>query len=567
MNIKDNIIKITFLKLKLCLYLKIPNLNPYLLNPPRYIFHISYILLFAVLFTITKNTKASETYINTNLSIAFFGTQAEFSDTLRIGPNADIEVVNEWLIASNYVFIDPNATIHGNGTMVFSEPSTFIIGGVAKNSNTVYVDGGNALIDVDVRVDNKLNVELINSNLYLGKRLILNIDDGHVILNNQDLVLDSNATISNYSENRYIVTNNNGELVKEHLTSFVYPIGATEGIGSNHDYTPSELVNTGSRDNIGTRVFLGVYEYATFGRPQTPNSVNRTWYISEDTIGGSNIKVTLQHNEKTEGIEYDTISPVNGAFVTRFTNSSPNNGGDTTSQTYWENMKRSSSSPDAMPGTLTTGTNLANGRMLDRSGFTQLGYFTKAVFLSHGRVLPVELISFDVKKEGLEVILNWQTASEINNSHFIIERSFDGVTFTNIGKVNGNGNSNQTINYQYIDPIESYPSGYVYYRLKQFDFNNTYEYSGIKFIKIEEIFLENELYFYPNPSKAKFTLKSKTQGTYKYQVINSIGKLVMEGNIMPNASIDLKEYAAGAYYIQLYKDQIKLKTISILLSN
>lgn len=525
---------------------------------------------FFVLVLITTNIyalKASETYINTDLTIAFFGTQAEFGDTLRIGPNANIEIINEWLISSRYVIIDPAAKITGNGTFVFSEPSTFLIGGVAKPSSTVYVDGGNALLDVNVRIDNNRNVQLTNSNFYLGRNLNLNVDDGHLILHDQDLILDSNATISNYYENRYIVTNGSGELVKEHLTTFIYPIGATEGIGSNQDYTPAELTNSGTIDHIGARVFLGVFEYATYGRPQNSNSVNRTWFISESIVGGSNMLVNLQHNELTEGIEYDTISPVNGAFVTRFTNSAPNNGGDTTSATYWENMKRSSSSPDAMPGTLTTGSNIAIGRMLDRGGFSSLGYFTKAIYFWHGRVLPVDLTTFEVTKIDSEALLEWQTASEINNSHFIIERSLNGMDFNPIGKVNGSGNSNKPVKYDYLDDVSKLPSGYVYYRLKQVDFNNEFEYSGIKYIKLESPVTENTLYFYPNPSKGVFTLKSATNETYEYKVINAIGKLVLQGNILTDGSIDLNNFAAGAYYIQIFKNQNKLKTVSILLSN
>ena len=450
----------------------------------------------------------TQTYVNTNLSIAFFGTQAEFGDTLRIGPNANINVINEWLISSEHVIIDPAATITGNGLIVFSEPSTFLIGGVAKPSTTVYVDGGGALVDVNVRIDNNRNIELQNSNFYLGRQLNLNIDDGHIILNDQDLILDNNATILNYDENRYIVTNGDGELVKENMITFIYPVGATEGTGLTHDYTPAELTNSGTIDNIGTRVFLGVFEYAIIGRPQVENSINRTWYISETTPGGSDMNVNLQHNDQTEGIEYDTVSPVNGAFVTRYANASPNNAGDTVSNTHWDNMKRASSAPDAMPGTLTTGTSLPDGRLLDRSNFTQLGYFTKATYYWHGRVLPVEIIDFDVVKIKEDALLTWQTATEINNSHFDIERSFDGNNFIKIDEVKGNGNTNKVIEYSYTDNISTLPGGYIYYRLKQIDFNGEYEYTGIKYIQKERDFAKRDIYFYPNPSKNKFILKT-----------------------------------------------------------
>ena len=59
-----------------------------------------------------------------------------------------------------------------------------------------------------------------------------------------------------------------------------------------------------------------------------------------------------------------------------------------------------------------------------------------------GSVLPVTLTYFEAEKVSENrVALNWQTASEIDNEHFIVEHSIDGRAFEDIGKVDGNGNS------------------------------------------------------------------------------------------------------------------------------
>jgi hypothetical protein len=61
-------------------------------------------------------------------------------------------------------------------------------------------------------------------------------------------------------------------------------------------------------------------------------------------------------------------------------------------------------------------------------------------------VLPVELLYFESQLAAKHnVILNWATVSEINNSHFEIERSYNGRTFERVGEVNGNGNSQHQI--------------------------------------------------------------------------------------------------------------------------
>jgi len=90
---------------------------------------------------------------------------------------------------------------------------------------------------------------------------------------------------------------------------------------------------------------------------------------------------------------------------------------------------------------------------------------------SGSTALPIKLISFDASKENSSVILNWETASELNNDQFIIERSIDAVNFESIGKVQGSGTTNTPISYSFSDANN--PASIVYYRLKQVDYDGT----------------------------------------------------------------------------------------------
>lgn len=94
--------------------------------------------------------------------------------------------------------------------------------------------------------------------------------------------------------------------------------------------------------------------------------------------------------------------------------------------------------------------------------------------------MPVELMVFNGKLISGAVELNWATASETNNDYFTIERSIDGISFEEIGFVQGAGNSNNVLEYKYSDytSIEE-----AYYRLKQTDFDGEFSYSGI--IKVD----------------------------------------------------------------------------------
>jgi hypothetical protein len=95
---------------------------------------------------------------------------------------------------------------------------------------------------------------------------------------------------------------------------------------------------------------------------------------------------------------------------------------------------------------------------------------------SEGSTLPVELLDFSAEIIDGSVHLEWATATEINNDFFTIEKSLDGVTYQEIGQVQGNGNSLQKLNYDFVD--DQIDSGVLYYRLKQTDFDGKYEYFG-----------------------------------------------------------------------------------------
>jgi hypothetical protein len=91
--------------------------------------------------------------------------------------------------------------------------------------------------------------------------------------------------------------------------------------------------------------------------------------------------------------------------------------------------------------------------------------------------LPVELISFEAKAMDNHNLLTWTTASEINNDHFVIEKSSDGISFLEIGTERGMGNS--TVAHEYFFRDFEIENGTTFYRLKQVDFDGTDNYSSI----------------------------------------------------------------------------------------
>jgi hypothetical protein len=91
--------------------------------------------------------------------------------------------------------------------------------------------------------------------------------------------------------------------------------------------------------------------------------------------------------------------------------------------------------------------------------------------------LPICLTYFRATRIVSGILLEWETASETNNDYFSIERSFDGFEWEAIHRQNGAGNSSYSNYYSYTDLNNK--NIIRYYRLKQTDFDGSYEYSAI----------------------------------------------------------------------------------------
>jgi len=142
--------------------------------------------------------------------------------------------------------------------------------------------------------------------------------------------------------------------------------------------------------------------------------------------------------------------------------------------------------------------------------------------------IPVELTSFTAETSENEIILNWTTATELNNQGFEIDRSSDNETFEKIGFVPGYGTTTESKSYSY--KIVEFASGIQYYRLKQIDFDGTYEYSEV--IEVEGITPGQFVLFqnYPNPFNPSTSIKFSIpiDSNVKLKLFNMLGQEVAE---------------------------------------
>jgi hypothetical protein len=146
---------------------------------------------------------------------------------------------------------------------------------------------------------------------------------------------------------------------------------------------------------------------------------------------------------------------------------------------------------------------------------TQDGYYTLGTKNNLLSPLPIELIDFSALLNGSKVDITWATMSEINNSHFEIERSKNGIDFEKIFSVKGANNSSSIINYMEVD-YNPY-LGISYYRLKQVDFSGSFTYSKIITVKNQKSI--GNINIYPNPSIGKINIDLNQIGKKEILII------------------------------------------------
>lgn len=165
--------------------------------------------------------------------------------------------------------------------------------------------------------------------------------------------------------------------------------------------------------------------------------------------------------------------------------------------------------------------------------------------------LPVTLISFEVKGDEAHIELIWVTASEFNNKGFYIERSEDALnweTLVFISSKNADGNSGRDIQYSYTD--NSPLSSINYYRLRQVDFDDSYDYSVIRSARTHGS--PSGIIVYPNPALDQITVKDIERGA-TLEILDMQGKLYFKREDIKDSElkITLSAFNGGIYLVRL----------------
>jgi hypothetical protein len=183
---------------------------------------------------------------------------------------------------------------------------------------------------------------------------------------------------------------------------------------------------------------------------------------------------------------------------------------------------------------------------------TVCGIFTDTVTITASSTVPVSFNYFNATKAENDVVVNWQTASEINNAYFEVERSTDNNRFEPIGRVKGKGNSVRINNYSFKDEaaiLHFSNLNQLYYRLKQVDNDGTYEYSQTAVINLNT---HNNLQvaLFPNPNNGSFTIRLEGMeegNNIELSIVDMMGNLMYASTYNNNHFGIDAPFAPGVY--------------------
>src|SRR5690554_6274755 len=171
--------------------------------------------------------------------------------------------------------------------------------------------------------------------------------------------------------------------------------------------------------------------------------------------------------------------------------------------------------------------------------------------------LPIELLSFNALVSGSDKVRAfWTTMSERDNDYFTVERSIDGLSWIDLGKVPGAGNSTSKLDYEWFDfePV----NGISYYRLRQNDFDGKFTHSEVRSV----VFNQTEhldFLLYPNPTDGKINLSviGKSLNNVQIKITSISGQIVyfedgVSGNLLTH---DLTNYSKGLYLLKVKTEE------------
>lgn len=389
---------------------------------------------------------------------------------------------------------------------------------------------GGALDLQNVIINNSsTGVSLIGNNMSISTTGSLALQLGNVVTNALEV------TVKN---------NNPGAIIGGSVNSFIegYLRRYLDGTASSYDFPVGHIVKRYQKANVrfttSTTIPNLLVNFQTY--PSLPNGP-----VSFDCLG------------------YDySLFPVLDNGFWNFVASANNNSGNYDLTLFNTNyiatpmyttVVTSASTPPTtaswtLDGICNAGSTPSQTKRDGMNGFSSFGTGVS------GSPLPIELLSFSGYNGGNFNILEWITASEINNNYFTLEHSIDGILFEAFAQIRGAGNSTEQLNYTIND--EHPYAGKTYYRLKQTDYDGKFIYSSTIVIANKSIHSGVSVSSNPGQHSVNIDYLSTSTEDIKILIYNLLGEQIISehhgmGKGREIINVNVEDLAPGTYFLKI----------------
>ncbi len=338
----------------------------------------------------------------------------------------------------------------------------------------------------------------LNLPISLGANLQLDsitLANSILSIGNNNLSIVNAAFVGN--DSTYIETNGSGIVSKTFTTSssFTYPVGNAEYSPITLDFTTGSFSSASASVIVENSIHSGVSASSS-----TTDYIERYWTVTQSGISSFTCDVTANYHDS------DIVGSESNLFMGKWDGS------------VWD---------------VGSSVNVSNNE-LTISNVTSFSDFTGA----GSPLLPVDWLYFRGERNGDFDVLEWATASELNNQKFVIERSLDNLYFESVNEILSKGNSNNMQEYKTEITAEN---GITYYRIKSVDFNGVVDYN-----KTIEINNTN------NVVKVRYTENSvlflnESSNLCTITLLDLAGKSVLEQDLLNYFELPIKTLRKGIY--------------------
>ncbi|HOE04451.1 MAG TPA: lamin tail domain-containing protein [Bacteroidales bacterium] len=460
--------------------------------------------------------------------------------------NNTLSLLSGNIILGNYKLTINNTLSYGAGLIEGSSNSSLRLSGTQPVLMNFKVPAMLGTLELD---KTGMNIPL-TTNLSISDSLKFN--GGIISTGTNAILFGDNAGCSGAGTTSFI----NGNVSKSGSQTFAFPTGnvTTRDIGNGLQtysvFAPISLtpVNGSSTSTVAYLFTEPPYDWWPHGEnmDETMVWVSSREYWNVSTTGDISTVILVwsenDHNEGETCIHDICPNGIPAQFntanltVTAFYNN------------RWRDLGVATASGNHEAGSITSLMGLPTG---SKAG----NYIVSFGSLNKDVTLPVEWLSLQAENIFEDIELEWRTASETNNSGFVVEHAGSDFQFSSIGFIKGSGNSSDVNAYQFLHNKPG--NGVHYYRLKQLDFDGNYQYSGIVSAQLKS-YSENLMTdFYINSNGIMYISgKTSTNNPMDISVFDTYGRMIEKHNIQANnfrfeTSVNVGSYKAGMYYYSI----------------